>query len=204
MHCAGIEHKVRIPFALALFFVSAVSHRPATAAGIDPQTWVAVHNEYRTLHQVGPVVWSASLAASAQAWANTCPSGHSSGNYGENIYWSTDWSDDARDVIGAWYSEEKAYDYNNPGFSPATGHFTQLVWKATTAIGCGMATGCATALLPNVWVCQYSPPGNVIGQFADNVFPPKQPAPTPTPTGQALTVPPILELLLERGQIPDK
>jgi hypothetical protein len=41
-----------------------------------------------------------------------------------------------------------------------TGHYTQVVWKTTTEIGCGMATGSANDYL----VCQYSPGGNVIGQ----------------------------------------
>lgn len=33
--------------------------------------------------------------------------------------------------------EASMYDYDNPNFSEETGHFTQLVWKNTTTVGCG-------------------------------------------------------------------
>jgi hypothetical protein len=32
------------------------------------------------------------------------------------------------------------YNWNAPGFSSATGHFTQVVWKATTEVGCGVVS----------------------------------------------------------------
>ncbi|MDO9190699.1 MAG: CAP domain-containing protein [Sulfurimicrobium sp.] len=41
------------------------------------------------------------------------------------------------------------------------GHYTQLVWKKTTAVGCGMAV-CGSR--DQIWVCQYSPAGNWAGQ----------------------------------------
>lgn len=56
-------------------------------------------------------------------------------------------------------------------FSDSVGHFTQLVWKNTTTVGCG-AADCNDAgwLL----VCEYNPAGNVVGQFASNVGKPGQ------------------------------
>jgi hypothetical protein len=33
------------------------------------------------------------------------------------------------------------YNFNNPGFSAATGHFTQIVWASTTNVGFGLAWG---------------------------------------------------------------
>lgn len=49
-------------------------------------------------------------------------------------------------------------------YSSASGHFSQMVWKGTTQLGCGYSAGC------KMYVCHYNPPGNVIGQFAANVF----------------------------------
>ena len=34
--------------------------------------------------------------------------------------------------------EEPFYNWNLPGFAEKTGHFTQLVWKETTQVGCGL------------------------------------------------------------------
>jgi hypothetical protein len=36
------------------------------------------------------------------------------------------------------YKESQAYDFNAPGFSSATGHFTQVVWKASARLGCAV------------------------------------------------------------------
>ena len=54
------------------------------------------------------------------------------------------------------------------GFSMGTGHFTAMVWKATRRLGCakGNCPG------QNLWVCQYDPPGNMMGAFPQNVPPP--------------------------------
>jgi len=56
------------------------------------------------------------------------------------------------------------------------GHFTQVVWKNSTELGCGAAQGVKT-FQGNQYnafyvVCQYGPAGNVIGQFDDNVIKP--------------------------------
>lgn len=54
-----------------------------------------------------------------------------------------------------------------------TAGLAQVLWKSTTSVGC------AVRYCPNVAgfgrgyfvQCDYSPPGNVLGQFAQNVLP---------------------------------
>lgn len=41
-----------------------------------------------------------------------------------------------------WYLEIKDYDFNNKGMPTEfhkVGHFTQVVWKKSTKLGCGIA-----------------------------------------------------------------
>jgi hypothetical protein len=57
--------------------------------------------------------------------------------------------------------QEKLYNYNSPSWSPAIGHFTQIVWKESKTVACAYAC--------QVYVCQYQPAGNVIGYFDRNV-----------------------------------
>lgn len=89
---------------------------------------------------------------------------------------------------------EKAGLYGQPdagGMFEKVGHFTQVVgrpsslraraltindaqiWKSTTHVGC-VTRDCA-AKWPDMryfTVCDYSPAGNMIGEFAENVLPP--------------------------------
>jgi hypothetical protein len=68
-----------------------------------------------------------------------------------------------------WYDEIKDYDFNNPGFSFTTGYFTQVVWNASTRLGIGYASGGSTS----VAVALHNPPGNVEGQYPQNVARPR-------------------------------
>ena len=75
-------------------------------------------------------------------------------------------------AIDAWAGEESDYNWANADFTESTGHFTQLVWQNTTRFGCG-AVQCSgkgeNAAFGWFMVCEYDPPGNVIGQFKYNV-----------------------------------
>jgi len=72
-------------------------------------------------------------------------------------------------ITAAWLSPQVSqYDFAAGQFSYATGHVTQMLWAGSTGLGCGAAR-CAFG---NYYVCHYSPPGNVIGQFTANVFAP--------------------------------
>jgi len=122
-----------------------------------------MHNSLRSKHNVGALSWSVGLQHSAQRWADGCIFEHSHSDVGENLGLNYP---NFPEVVQSWYNEIGQYNYQSGGFSAATGHATQLLWKGTTQLGCGYQTSCG------LYVCQYSPAGNVIGQFRDNVLPP--------------------------------
>ncbi|GAA5959928.1 hypothetical protein JCM10213_000181, partial [Rhodosporidiobolus nylandii] len=90
--------------------------------------------------------------------------------YGENLYVvgpvSKDATMDCKNGVESWNNEEKDYTYSPPtGFSNVTGHFTQVIWKETTQLGCSMKAvegvmGTAGELDAYL-VCEYSRAGNV-------------------------------------------
>lgn len=90
---------------------------------------------------------------------------------GQNIAYKSGAEYKGQEVVDNWYSEERNYDYNNPGFRSNTGHFTQLVWKSTTHVGVGRAVNGSTTFV----VANYTPAGNVTnaGQFEQNVLRPR-------------------------------
>jgi pathogenesis-related protein 1 len=70
----------------------------------------------------------------------------------------------SKEVVDAWGGEMKDYTYaqNSCAAGKVCGHYTQVVWKNTTTIGCGMAI-CDNPK-NQIWVCQYLPSGNWVGQ----------------------------------------
>lgn len=120
-----------------------------------------------------PLTWNASAAAVAQAWANTCTWAHNAGrgSLGENLYASSSPTTGTA-TVQSWASEAQWYTLatNTCASGQVCGHYTQLVWRNTTSVGCARNT-CTTGspFLPQfpTWtivVCDYAPPGNVIGQ----------------------------------------
>jgi uncharacterized protein YkwD len=150
--------------------------RPPASGSLsaDQQAILQDHDFYRAKHCVPMLTWSATLAAAAQSWANQCKQNGDvfvhSGVPGENLHWS--WpagSQPAKASVDEWYNEIQSYNFNNPGFSSATGHFTQVVWRSTTQLGCARATCKNDHGENDFWVCRYAPAGNFQGQFPANV-----------------------------------
>jgi len=130
---------------------------------------LAAHNALRAKHGVPALSWSASIAKSALAVADKCVFEHSATSYGENLATGTTGGYSAPDFVNDWYSEISAYDFASGASTGGDiGHFTQVVWKATKHVGCGL-THCGDG--NDLLVCQYSPAGNVDGQYIDNVPP---------------------------------
>lgn len=125
---------------------------------------------------LGILRWSTTLANGSQAWANTCNWNHSNvPGVGENLYAGAVSSgfptNVERDAITnasgfGWADEFPSYNYAANTCSGTCGHYTQMVWRTTTQVGCALKQ-CTTgspfgAQFPNwtIVVCQYSPPGN--------------------------------------------
>lgn len=151
---------------------------PTPPPAVDKIACLQAHNAKRDIHGASSLVWDDTLEQHAKEWADHLLSEGKGLKHatqtgeGENLYWGkTSSHRTCEDAMNSWYDkEEKLYDYNNPGFSPETGHFTQVVWKATTAVGVALAANKSEdGWIETYIVARYSPQGNIRGRFAENV-----------------------------------
>jgi pathogenesis-related protein 1 len=164
--------------ALPLVTLSACSSGSSSAGDTEPASMAgitALHNDARAAVKpaasptIPPLTWSGTVSAAAQSWADSCEFSHDTGGYGQNIYARTADSTPTQ-VVGAWVAEAANYDYatNTCASGDVCGHYTQVVWRDSTELGCGLQS--CTANSPfgggswQIWVCNYSPPGNFEGQ----------------------------------------
>jgi pathogenesis-related protein 1 len=126
---------------------------------------LGAHNRVRSGVGVPPLSWSDKLAAVAQAWANHLVlegrlHHRASPRYGENLYLISGGRATPNDVVSSWAGEEEDYDYRANTCHSRCGHYTQIVWRSTRAVGCAVAR----SRNMEVWVCEYNPPGNYVGE----------------------------------------
>ncbi|KAF9478051.1 PR-1-like protein [Pholiota conissans] len=138
----------------------------------DIQAYLQAHNSVRAQHGAAPLTWNDNLSSKAQQWANNCVFKHSGGSlgpFGENLAAGTGSSYGISAAVKSWADEVSQYNPSNP----VPSHFTQVVWKGTSEVGCAVqsCSGIFDASFgpAKFFVCEYSAQGNVIGQFAQNV-----------------------------------
>lgn len=146
-------------------------------------------NMYRAKHQAPPLIWDSNIAKFSQDWSyHLISSGlfeHSKTNlYGENLAMLTGYGTDIikliKKSIDLWYDEISLFDFSNPDFSHQTGHFTCLVWKSSTNFGMGITMDLSNNKVDIAM--NTSPPGNILGQFKDNILPLINAGSSPSPT----------------------
>jgi uncharacterized protein YkwD len=137
------------------------------------------HNYYREKHGVKPLKLSSKLNEYAKEWATQIAKRdimeHRPHNiYGENIFmkWSSNPSFKiaGRDPVDNWYAEIKDHVFGKEPTSLKSGHFTQVIWKGSEELGVAKARTSTGKILV---VANYSPAGNMMGDFAANVPPAK-------------------------------
>jgi len=167
----------------------------------DKQIITDYVNQYRALHNAPPLIWDDQIASFADNWSAYLLKNngfyHSNSKlYGENLAYFQGYNATPIELIkksiDLWYAEISMYDFNASQYTSGTGHFTCLVWKASQLHGFGYSYNTTTKEV--VISMNTSPPGNIIGQFKENVEPLRNgslptPVPVPVPTPMPTPLP---------------
>lgn len=153
---------------------------PLILGSVGPRTnfeerLLAAHNRERSDVGVPMLKWDAELAQGAAEWASYLsrtgkfqhsPDVEGQAPEGENIWGGTPRRYLPETMVGLWIAEKRDF---KPGVFPATSrsgrvqdvsHYTQLIWRRTTHVGCGANDTGREEIL----VCRYRSAGNVSGQ----------------------------------------
>jgi hypothetical protein len=137
------------------------------------QRILVAHNGERLELGLSPLNWNDALARSAQQWADhlaaTGRFEHAPENrdapQGENLWEGSKGYFAPEAMVDAWIREKRFF---RPGVFPNNsstgrvedvGHYTQVVWRATSEVGCAEASSGSEDIL----VCRYAEAGNYIG-----------------------------------------
>jgi hypothetical protein len=150
------------------------------------------HNDFRAKIALGnapgqpgatdmlEMVWDDSIATVAQTWADTCAFDHDDDNsrvtstfdyLGQNLYITQNSAKqtklDLTTLVKGWYDEvdllNGAAPISSYQFDENTGHYTQLAWAKSYALGCGFKVYKDSGMYSYQLTCNYGPGGNFIG-----------------------------------------
>lgn len=142
---------------------------------------VQLHNEYRERFASGQdnfapaanipaLAYDDNLQYTAQCWTDRCVIGHDKcrrtekfEKVGQNFFWSSGRNCGDKQMmktaVQGWYNEvSDATKACLKRYNGCSGHFTQLIWAATTHVGCARrlwSEGCTI-------ICNYGPAGNML------------------------------------------
>jgi uncharacterized protein YkwD len=137
---------------------------------------LAAHNRERDTAGLPLLKWDDRLMASSRGWAEHLQRIGTLVHYeshpkdpdpeGENLWAGTRGYYSPEAMVGLWIAEKKHF---KPGLFPRNsktgrvddvGHYTQVMWRSTTHVGCAVSANRKEEFL----VCRYSEGGNVIGE----------------------------------------
>jgi uncharacterized protein YkwD len=168
--------KITFVMALIMFWAAAVcaqgpSNKSTICQGKGAMAPDAVaeilnaHNKVREQFNLGKLTWNCKLAEFAQEWASRGIFEHRTDSlYGENIFATKVTGLSPAIAVQRWLAEQSFWD-NKTGACEAgkvCSHYTQVVWKKTTQIGCGVNPG-AAGTWKTLVVCNYDPASSSIG-----------------------------------------
>lgn len=174
--CAATPPRFPVPPPQQARTVQSVPPPRATAPSNEIEArLLAAHNAERDRAGTPPLRWADSLEIEARAWARQLiasdrfahdPALH---GHGENLW--TGWGGRVwtpEEMIGEWIAEKANYRHgvfpnvSRTGNWSDVGHYTQLIWRDTTHVGCAVETLGDRSVL----ACRYAPPGNIDGRTA--------------------------------------
>ncbi|ATB51151.1 CAP domain-containing protein [Corallococcus macrosporus] len=152
-------------------------NQPLTMTQFD-RDMLDAHNAARRSVATSPplddLTWDEAATRTARAYAARCDFTHNAnrGSLGENLTAASSSALGAQGVVQGWMDEAADYDYgsNTCASGKACGHYTQVVWRNTRALGCAVQECTENSPFGSrfptwtLWVCNYAPPGNYVGQ----------------------------------------
>lgn len=150
-----------------------IASAPPAPLDAASATILALHNQARAQVDCPPLQWDPQLAAQAASY------GPELAQYGRPVHSSRKGRETSREnllqalrgtpvdkMVAVWTAERQHFvpgtfpNVSRTGNWADVGHYTQMVWRGTTHIGCAIYRGGQFDWL----ICRYSPPGNQDGK----------------------------------------